>query len=878
MRAFLRAIVVVTLVAAQTGTAGAQVRQWYVPVNPYYRAGFAYLGYPYSYYYGYPFATTPAEAYMRGLSNVIRARSMAARNFSQTRLNYEQARSRYLENRRKWLQIYYARKRETMAQRAERRAEEREQRERYLAERTSPWPTLTSDQVDFATGQITWPEALLDERYADYRRRLEEDFVLLAHTGNPASLADEIYLTARKMQAELKKHIREIRPYRYIEARRFLDAVAYTLKSDEARQRIREAVQADGPRAAPTDIDLLVGALDSPDLAERHEAILALGRMGPDAYDAVPALVEQLDHETTIIRHAAANALGLIGRTAEPGTEALKQTLRDDDPVVGVAAARALVRIRPDDEAIREAALPVLVDGLKSNDPHMRMEAIDGLAAIGAPAVAKVSRLVGADDPPTCRAACEALARMGRAAEGAVSSLLVALKHDDADVRRHAAEALGAVGAWPERTVSALAEALRDDSPSVRAHAAYALGRFGVAAESAVPALAEVLRDPALQVRLAAVRALGELGSYAAAAVPALAAALRDEAGAVTLAAADALVQIGRPAVPALAEKLEDRELAPLAATALGRIGPAAQEAVPALTKLLDSGNEETRREAILALAEIGPKAESAVPALMGLLKKEGDPLRAGGAYALAMIGAERAIPVLEQTVRAEDDELLRMASAWALVHFEPDNPAYVKTAVPKLTQALTHERPLVRVKAAEALAQIGPEAAPAVPALKQALEDEDPEVRIAALDALAAVGPDAGDAVASVIPLLEADDATVRAAAANALGRIGRSADKAVPALRRMFERGGDSFERTVAAASLIRIEPRPEFVRSAVPLLVTALHNPRPEVRAEAATVLGQAPLDDPSVVNALDDATTDEDESVREAAKEGLNRLVR
>jgi HEAT repeat protein len=78
------------------------------------------------------------------------------------------------------------------------------------------------------------------------------------------------------------------------------------------------------------------------------------------------------------------------------------------------------------------------------------------------------------------------------------------------------------------------------------------------------------------------------------------------------------------------------------ALTALGRIGPKAKEAVPALGGLV-KGKEEplaVRSQAAIALGQIGPDAKEAVPALEKALE---DRTLAGPAKkALEKIRAER--------------------------------------------------------------------------------------------------------------------------------------------------------------------------------------------------------------------------------------------
>jgi HEAT repeat protein len=86
------------------------------------------------------------------------------------------------------------------------------------------------------------------------------------------------------------------------------------------------------------------------------------------------------------------------------------------------------------------------------------------------------------------------------------------------------------------------------------------------------------------------------------------------------------------------------------------------------------------------------------------------------------------------------------------------------------------------------ALGRIG---AAAVPDLVRALGDPDPGVRLRAAEALARIGPDAKEAVPELIRLLsdEREHVETRKAAAWALGQIGPPASGAVPELMRILQ-----------------------------------------------------------------------------------------
>lgn len=116
--------------------------------------------------------------------------------------------------------------------------------------------------------------------------------------------------------------------------------------------------------------------------------------------------------------------------------------------------------------------------------------------------------------------------------------------------------------------------------------------------------------------------------------------------------------------VAALIENLkdEDEQVRRDAATALGDIGPAAKDAVPALiVALKKDADEDVRRNVATALGEIGPMAKGAVPALIIALKKDVDEeVRRNTAIALGEIGpaAKDAVPALTQALKDEDEDL----------------------------------------------------------------------------------------------------------------------------------------------------------------------------------------------------------------------------
>lgn len=146
--------------------------------------------------------------------------------------------------------------------------------------------------------------------------------------------------------------------------------------------------------------------------------------------------------------------------------------------------------------------------------------------------------------------------------------------------------------------------------------------------------------------------------------------------------------------------------------------------------------------------------------------------------------------------------------------------PELGRRAVPLLLDMLNEDSAVVRRHAAQALGEMGTEAAPAGPALLDALSDPDRGVRAAASHAVSQiVAPE--EAASALIPLLDDKEHAVRAAAASALEAVADHADAAVPKLAVRTE---DKYPavRVAAAQALDAIGPE---AAEAAPALVRLL-----------------------------------------------------
>jgi HEAT repeat protein len=236
------------------------------------------------------------------------------------------------------------------------------------------------------------------------------------------------------------------------------------------------ALKDGGKEAVPVLTELLAAQGATP---VRWKAADLLAHGGPDAREAVPALIAALKDSDRYVRVVAAASLGLVvpKESCDEAVEALGRVLPEGG-TVAATAARAISKFG----AKGAPALPALLEAMKDRDSTVRWEA---------------GRTVG---------------KIGAAAKSAVPALVEQMKDESPLVREHAAEALGDIGPEAKDAVPALIERLKDPVARVRRDAVRSLGQIGPAAKPALEPARGLLKDEDEAVRTAAEKTVRILG------------------------------------------------------------------------------------------------------------------------------------------------------------------------------------------------------------------------------------------------------------------------------------------------------------------------------------------------------------------------------
>ncbi|HWY85292.1 MAG TPA: HEAT repeat domain-containing protein, partial [Gemmataceae bacterium] len=597
------------------------------------------------------------------------------------------------------------------------------------------------------------------------------------------------------------------RPVTEIRGRSLESWIKEIPSKDQSKSEIAiQSVMLFGPerayQAVPVIIDRLKKHSSSApvDTAVRVHGMIALGLIlgeykeagNKDMKDAVTLLKNSLKDKESVVKYRAVEALGRIGPAAR---DALPEVIGATDDLntfeTRQAAATALGQIALDKNGPSGNVLNALYDRLrKDSSSQVRLASIRALTTLGGsldskmrPGLVKALDLaVYKDLEPSVRiwADMAVMSVLKTVDQGRVDRVAGELKNTDAATRAEAAQVLGTIGADAKRALPPLMKGPNDtDGTEVRGRpleywikeipskdqskseiAIQSVMLFGAErAYQAVPMIIDRLKKHSpsapvdTAVRVHGMIALGLiLGENKQAST-------KDTHAAVTL----------------LKNSLKDKEsvVKYRAAEALGRIGPAARDALPEVIGATDDPYTfETRQAAATALGQIaldknGPSV-NVLTALYDRLRKDySSQVRLASIRALTTLGGPLdpkmrlgLVKALDLVVHKDSEPSVRI---WADMAVMSVLKTVDKDRVDRIAGELKNTEATTRAEAAQALGTIGPDAKRAIPLLMKALSDTDGTVVAWVVYALGKMGPAARDAL-SMLERIKADPSQLEA------------------------------------------------------------------------------------------------------------------
>ena len=604
--------------------------------------------------------------------------------------------------------------------------------------------------------------------------------------------------------------------------------------------------------------DLLAG-LKSDDTSLRRGCAKALGFIGADAKDAIPALIENLGHDDRALRADMVEALALIGpasveplisslgwpdaRVREGSARALGELHAGGEPLLRAAADEketpvlaAILGALPRSGAAQEKSVPVLISALCDSRDEIHRAAVNAIVLLRPAAPVAVPALMQLLDGPNAERAAEMLGFIGTDASAAVSSLLTAAKRTTPPGKAFA-EALSRLGAPAVPKLIAELAALPPAELSEDHWAVLALGRIGGAA---VPALEKELAAASPAVRLAAVKVLGAQGSGARSVQARVLGLSADPEPLVRATVLSVLEPLGVPT---------------------GRM-------IEFISQLIKDPEPKVRRAAAEAAGTMGKSANSLAKDLSRLLEDKDGSVCIAAIKALGAIGT--GLDTANLLAAHLSDAAMRPAVLEALEKLGPT----AESAIPKLVAIYPDATPDIRVQILQIFDSAAKQPGVVLPVIYPALSAPEETIRSAAVGAYAKLQPDKGAAIAATIAALKDPARTVREAAAVTIVRLGENGNErafpAIPVLQEIIQRESDH-NYALDALRGLRVKD-PEAIRR-------AFEFPHDEVRQWAAERVGRLGRDGgKAFMPELEKLTTSSNYELSSYARRVISQLTR
>lgn len=260
----------------------------------------------------------------------------------------------------------------------------------------------------------------------------------------------------------------------------------HLLEAEHANPEVQQALVYIGPAS----IRPLTNALTSSNPDLREHAADTLGKFGPAAASATPALLRCLDDSEILARTAAIDALGCIHSHPEEVIPALIKLLRDPNKYVRRDAAIALGCYRE----VAEVAIDELLRLVMKDEAEVSNWAIGALGRIGRRSDQIVPALLAqwTNNASVRQSIVESLSAFPDKADDTLPIIFEAAK---GRYWWDAVQSLGTLTNQSETIAPFLVSFLKDRDPQKRYYAAFALANLGDKSDETISALKKLQND-----------------------------------------------------------------------------------------------------------------------------------------------------------------------------------------------------------------------------------------------------------------------------------------------------------------------------------------------------------------------------------------------
>jgi HEAT repeat protein len=322
------------------------------------------------------------------------------------------------------------------------------------------------------------------------------------------------------------------------------------------------------------------------------------------------------------------------------------------------------------------------------------------------------------------------------------------------------------------------------------------------------------------------------------------------------------------------------------------------EETLPSMIKRLQDPAEYVRIGALVELLSTDQEALPDLEAVVGSLEDPSQPARRLVVEVLVRYGAGGA-PALGHGLDADQPLTIRVAAANCLARLGPDAAPAMDllclslqdkdaelgwhsgfalskigpAAVPSLRSLLQSSDPQVVARAVDALERIGPEAKDALEDIQQlGVGEASPQLRLACATTLISLTGDPASGKPVVAEALASADVELRKACIERLGYLGSAA----AVFEEELLQGSKDASGEVRAASALALARVFEDPAKAVPALTPLLDDSDPEVRANAAMALARyGPASAPALPK-LQALHQDQEERVAAVAAAAIGKI--